>query len=75
MIDQFFARLLMMSAQASVLILAVMLLRWLTKRCISPRLMYVLWLLPTLRLLLPISFQSNMSLMNLVPAGASNFIV
>ncbi len=71
MLDQFFTRLLMMSAQASVLILAVMLLRQLARRSISPRIIYALWLFPALRLLLPISFQSGMSLMNLLPAGAS----
>ena len=53
---------------SGVLILAVLLLRFLLKDRISGRLRYSLWLLVLIRLLLPLSLPSGISIMNLLPA-------
>ncbi len=56
-----------MSAQGAVLIMFLLLAGRLTKRWVSPRARYALWLLPALRLMLPFTFESELSLMRLLP--------
>ena len=63
-------RVITMSVQAGILILALLLIKQLAKKHISPTLGYALWLLPALRLLLPFTFESRASVLNLVQAGA-----
>lgn len=54
---------------SSILILAVFLLRWVTKGKISMRFRYALWLAVVLRLVLPVPVaDSALSIMNLLPA-------
>ncbi|HWS29592.1 MAG TPA: M56 family metallopeptidase [Clostridia bacterium] len=69
---EWIGRILTMSAQAGVLILCLALLRLAFKKHGSPRLRYGLWLLPAIRLLLPFSVQSALSLMNFVPQNAGS---
>ena len=64
-------RLLTMSIQAGVLILFVFLISQLTKKYVSPNLRYALWLLPAARLLMPFTFESPLSLMNLMAQSAA----
>ena len=52
---------------SSVLIGILLLLRWLLKHKISMRLRYGLWLLVLVRLLIPLSIPSGISIMNLIP--------
>lgn len=60
---------------SSFLILAVLLLRMLLRGRVSRRMLYGLWLVVALRLLLPISIPSPVSVMNAVdPSGAQQFI-
>lgn len=60
---------------SSFLILAVLLLRMLLRGRVSRRMLYGLWLVVALRLLLPISISSPVSVMNAVdPSGAQQFI-
>lgn len=56
---------------SSVLIGIVLVLRWLLKRKISMRLRYGLWLLVLVRLLIPLSLPSGLSIMNLFPEAAA----
>ena len=60
-----FMHLISMSLQGGILILFLLLLGRFAGRRISPQLRYALWLLPVLRLLVPFSFSSIFSLMNL----------
>ncbi len=66
--NEWMERLFTMSLQAGILVLCVLLLQRLVKRAVSPRLRYALWLLPALRLLLPFTFESGASVMNLLSA-------
>ena len=52
--------------QSSLLIAILIALRPLLKRWMSARALYALWLLPALRMLIPISLQSPLSLLNAV---------
>ena len=52
---------------SSALIGIVLILRLLLKRRISAKLRYGLWLLVLLRLLIPLSFPSSLSILNLIP--------
>jgi beta-lactamase regulating signal transducer with metallopeptidase domain len=56
------------SAQAALLVFLVLLLQRLFKLRLSPRGRCALWFLPALRLLLPVSFSSGLSLFNLAPS-------
>ncbi len=49
--------------QATALMLALMVLRPLLKRYVSPRLRCALWAIPTIRLLLPFELKSSLSIM------------
>ncbi|MEG2153069.1 MAG: M56 family metallopeptidase [Clostridia bacterium] len=57
-------RVLTMSVQAGAFILCILLITKLTEKHISPRLRYGLWLLPAIRLLIPVRFESALSLMS-----------
>lgn len=63
-------QLLLRSVQGAVLIAALLALRMLFRRRISPVILYALWLLPAARLLIPGSVESSFSLQNLVSASA-----
>jgi hypothetical protein len=56
------------SAQAALLVLLVLLVQRLFKSRLSPRWRCALWLLPAMRLLLPVSFSTGLSLFNLAPS-------
>src|SRR5262249_36969532 len=56
------------SEQAALLVLLVLLVQRVFKSRLSPGWRCALWLLPALRLLLPVSFSSGVSLFNLAPA-------
>ena len=51
--------------QSSILILLVIIVRTLFRNRISAKAMYAFWLLPLLRLIIPVSFKSSFSPMNL----------
>ncbi len=68
--NSFMERLFNMSLQAGILILLLLLLQQATKKHISPRLRYGLWLLPALRLLIPVRFASRLSLMPILQMEA-----
>lgn len=55
---------------SSILILFVIFLRFVLRGKISRRLMYALWLIVAVRLLIPISFPSPISVMNVVDTAA-----
>jgi beta-lactamase regulating signal transducer with metallopeptidase domain/peroxiredoxin/protocatechuate 3,4-dioxygenase beta subunit len=55
------------SAQSGVLVLAVLLTQWLFRNRLAPRWRCALWLLVILRLSLPFSFSSALSVFNLMP--------
>lgn len=63
-------QLLVRSVQGAVLIAALLALRMLFRRRISPVILYALWLLPAARLLIPGSVESSFSLQNLFSASA-----
>lgn len=52
---------------SSVLIAAIVAIRLLTKKRLSARLRYCIWLLVLLRLLIPVSIPSSISIMNALP--------
>lgn len=54
-----------MAIQGATLILLLILLRPLMKKWLGARMRYALWILPALRLLIPFSWQSGLSLWNL----------
>jgi beta-lactamase regulating signal transducer with metallopeptidase domain len=56
------------SAQAALLVFLVLLAQWLFKSRLTPRWRCALWLLPAIRLLLPVSISSTVSLFNLIPS-------
>lgn len=58
------------SWQASVLIVLVLVAQWVLRGQLSPRARHALWLLVLLRLLLPVSVESPVSLFNLLPGNA-----
>jgi beta-lactamase regulating signal transducer with metallopeptidase domain/Tol biopolymer transport system component len=53
--------LLRMSLQASLVIVLVLLVQWMGRKHFSPRVRYALWLLVVLRLVLPTSLESSVS--------------
>ena len=70
MIESIFIEVLNMSLTASVIILAVFLARVLLKK--SPRIYtYALWAIVLFRLLCPISFESNVSLLGLLQSESA----
>ncbi len=62
------------SWQASVLILLVLSAQWLLRKHLSPRARHALWLLVLVRLLLPWSVESRLSVFNLVPTTAVSWV-
>ena len=65
----FFVKLLNMSLAASIIILVIVVLRLLLKK--APRnIICFLWVLVALRLILPFSIQSNLSVYNMMPSSA-----
>ena len=65
----FFVKLLNMSLAASIIVLVIVVLRLLLKK--APRnIICFLWALVALRLILPFSIQSNLSVSNLMPSSA-----
>jgi bla regulator protein BlaR1 len=64
--DSFFAWLWRASWQASVVIVFVLLAQWLLRNQLSPRWRHALWLLVVIRLVLPVSIQSPLSVFNWV---------
>lgn len=67
-------QLLLRSVQGAVLIAALLVLRLLFRRRISPVILYALWLLPAARLLIPGSVASSFSMQNLFSASAEQRI-
>ncbi len=65
--------LLKVSAQASLLIVLVLLVQWLGAKKLPPRVRYALWLLVVARLLLPVSLQSGFSVFNFTTATPAKF--
>ncbi len=68
-----FNRLLEISAYASVIVLAILLVRWLFRRSLSPALKYALWFVLIARLLMPVTFDGGVRLFTLpseVAAGS-----
>ena len=63
MMGEHIQRILIISAQGAALILALILIRRLAGKRIPARLTYALWLLPAIRLILPASFKSSLSIM------------
>ncbi len=67
------ATVLEITSQSALLILVLFALRPVFKRTLDARFRYALWLLPALRLMVPVSVQSTVSLWNIVrpapPAG------
>ncbi len=57
------------SWQASVLIGIVLLVQWLFRKQLTPRWRYILWLLVVVRLAMPFSTESGLSIFNFVKAG------
>jgi beta-lactamase regulating signal transducer with metallopeptidase domain len=66
--NSFFTSLWRASWQASVVIVLVLLAQWLFRNQLSPRWRHALWLLVVLRLLLPVTIESPVSLFNVVGA-------
>ncbi len=65
----FFVKLLNMSLAASIIVLVIVVLRLLLKK--APRnIICFLWVLVALRLILPFSIQSNLSVYNMMPSSA-----
>lgn len=64
MIEQILKWLWQVSLQASILIIALLMIRLLFKGKISARLRYTLWVLALVRLLIPITISSPISMMN-----------
>lgn len=62
--DSFFAWLWRASWQASVVIVLVLLAQWLLRNQLSPRWRHALWLLVVVRLVLPVSIESPLSVFN-----------
>ena len=62
--DFFEGMLLKSSAQAAVLVLLVLAVQWLFRKKLAPRWCYVLWWLVVIRLLLPVSPESAVSVFN-----------
>ena len=61
-------RIVEITLQSGLLILAVLAARVLVRNHVSARAVYALWLAPALRLLLPVSVSSRLSIMNLLAA-------
>ena len=69
-----FNRLLEISAYASVIVLAILMVRWLLGKWLSPALKYALWFVLIARLLLPVTFDGGVRLFTLpgeVAVGSS----
>ncbi len=66
--DAVVAGLVRISAQAGVLVLLVMLVQWLFRRKLTARWRCALWTLVFIRLLVPFSPDSRLSIFNLLPA-------
>ncbi len=66
--NTFVVALFRVSAQAALLVVLVLLVQRLFKSRLSPRWRCALWLLPALRLLLPVSFSTGLSLFNFAPS-------
>jgi beta-lactamase regulating signal transducer with metallopeptidase domain len=70
-LSQAFAAVLRLSWQASLLIVAVLLVQWLARRGLPTRWRYNLWLIVVIRLLLPFSPESSLSVFNVIRLGAA----
>ena len=66
-LEGFISSLARLSAQASLLVVLVLLVQRAFKNQLSAQWRCALWLLPALRLLLPVSLSSGTSVFNLVP--------
>jgi beta-lactamase regulating signal transducer with metallopeptidase domain len=75
--DAFISVLGRLSAQASILVILVVIAQWIFKERMSPQVRCALWLLPALRLIIPATFSSGVSVYNLMPGfgiGSGNAV-
>src|SRR5512138_1071649 len=63
----FFPWLWQATCQASVVILLVLAVQWIFRKQLAPRWHHALWLLVVIRLLLPFSIETRVSLFNWIP--------
>ncbi|MEE3426196.1 MAG: hypothetical protein VZR26_11570, partial [Erysipelotrichaceae bacterium] len=72
MMESIFLKILGMSATGSIVILITMIARFLLKKR-SKRFIMILWTVVAVRLLVPIGFDSQLSIFNLIPLKTQTF--
>lgn len=63
MIDLLFNRVLEMSLTGSIIVFLIMVLKFVFKRTFSPKWHYLIWMLLIIRLIMPVDFESRLSIM------------
>src|SRR5690242_3151637 len=66
----FFGWLLRVSCQASILVMIILLMQWALQKKLTAAWRHALWLLVLIRLVLPVSPQSTLSIFNWVGPGS-----